>query len=42
MKYDYIINLKEGKTLPNLLIYNLLARELDILRDYLDNSLKKG
>jgi hypothetical protein len=31
IEYNYIINLKEGKTPPNLLIYNLSARELDIL-----------
>jgi hypothetical protein len=41
IEYNYVINLKEGKMLSNLLIYNLLARELDILWDYLDNLLKK-
>jgi hypothetical protein len=40
-EYNHAINLKKGKTPPNLPIYNLSARELDILRDYLDNSLKK-
>jgi hypothetical protein len=30
-KHNHAINIKEGKKVPNLPIYNLLRRELDIL-----------
>ena len=41
-KYDYIINLEEGKMLPQVPIYNLLQKELQILREYLESALKKS
>jgi hypothetical protein len=41
-EHDHAINLEDGKTLPQMPIYNLLQRELEILRAYLDSSLKKG
>lgn len=41
-EYDHAIELEEGKTPPNLPIYNLSRRELEILREYLENALEKG
>ena len=41
-EYDHAIDLEEGKTPPNLPIYNLSRKELEILREYLDSSLEKG
>ena len=38
---DYTINLINGKELPFGLFYNLLVKELIILREYLDNILTK-
>ena len=42
MEYNYIINLKEGKLLLNLFIYNLFCKELKILQEYFNSLLKKG
>ena len=39
---DHVIKIKLGKTLPHLPIYNLLANELKILKEYINTSLKKG
>jgi hypothetical protein len=41
-EWDYAIELEDSKTLLHILIYNLSQRELAILREYLDSSLKKG
>jgi transposase InsO family protein len=40
--HDHAIDIEEGKTIPNLPIYNLSRRELDILREYLDTAQEKG
>ena len=42
MKYNYIIDLKEGKLPLNFFIYNLSCKELEILQEYLNSLLKKG
>ena len=41
MEYNYIINLKEGKVLLNLFIYNLFYKELKILWEYFNSLIKK-
>ena len=41
-EYDHAIDLEEGATPPQLRIYNLSQKELEILRQYLDDSLEKG
>ena len=41
-KYDYTIDLEEGQTPPQMPIYNLSQKELQILREYLDSTLDKG
>jgi transposase InsO family protein len=41
-EYDHSIDVEEGKKIPNLPIYNLSRRELDILRDYLAEAQEKG
>ena len=40
--YDHAIEIEEGKKIPNLPIYNLSGRELEILRDYLATAQEKG
>jgi hypothetical protein len=40
--HNHAINIKEGKTIPNLPIYNLSRQELDILREYLNTAQEKG
>jgi hypothetical protein len=40
--FDHAINIEEGRKIPNLPIYNLSRRELDILREYLDTAQEKG
>lgn len=40
--YDHAIDVEDGQKVPNLPIYNLSQRELEILRDYLDSALDKG
>jgi hypothetical protein len=40
--YDHAIETEEGKKIPNLLIYNLSSRELEILREYLATAQEKG
>ena len=42
LKYNYIIDLKEGKLPLNLFIYNLFCKELEILQKYFNNLLEKG
>ncbi len=42
MEYNYIIDLEEGKQPLNLPIYNLSHKELEILQEYLNNTLEKG
>ena len=42
LEYNYIINLKEGKVLLNLPIYNLSYKELKILQEYLNSLIEKG
>jgi hypothetical protein len=37
-----LINIVEGAKVPNLLIYNLSRKELDILREYLNTAQEKG
>ena len=41
-KYNYTINLEEGKTPLQMPICNLLQKELQILQEYLESALKKG
>ena len=41
-KYDYAIDLEEGQTPPQMPIYNLSQKELQILQEYLDSALNKG
>jgi hypothetical protein len=41
-EHDHAIDIEEGARVPNLPIYNLSRRELDILREYLDKALDKG
>ena len=41
-EHDHTIDLEEGKTPPQMPIYNLSQRELEILREYLNSSLQKG
>ena len=41
-KYDHAIKLETGKMPPQMPIYNLSQKELQILREYLDNVLAKG
>ena len=41
-EYDHAIDLKEGKTPPQVPIYNLSQKELQILREYLESAFKKG
>ena len=41
-KYDHMIDLEEGKTPPQMPIYNFLQKELQILWEYLESALKKG
>jgi hypothetical protein len=41
-EHDHAIDLEEGKMPPNLPIYNLSRRELEILREYLDSATEKG
>jgi hypothetical protein len=40
--HDHAIDIEEGAKVPNLPIYNLSRKELDILREYLDKALEKG
>jgi hypothetical protein len=40
--YDHAIDTEEGKKIPNLPIYNLSGRELEILREYLETAQEKG
>ena len=42
MEYNHIINLKKGKLLLNLFIYNFFCKELEILQEYLNSLLEKG
>jgi len=39
---NYIINLEKGQEVLYGLLYNLLAKKLKILKEYLDNALAKG
>ena len=41
LKYNYAINLEEGKQLLNLSIYNLSYKELKILQEYLNGLLER-
>jgi hypothetical protein len=41
-EYDHAIEIEEGKKIPNLPIYNLSGRELEILREYLAAAQEKG
>lgn len=41
-EFDHAIDLEEGKVPPNLPIYNLSQKELEVLRKYLDSALVKG
>ena len=41
-EHDHAIDLEAGKMPPQLLIYNLSQKELQILYEYLDNTLAKG
>ena len=41
-EHDHAIDIEEGMKIPNLPIYNLSGRELDILRDYLGTAQEKG
>jgi len=41
-KYNYAIDLEEGKTLLQMPLYNLLQKELQILQKYLKSAFKKG
>ncbi|UPX20316.1 uncharacterized protein EKO05_0010552 [Ascochyta rabiei] len=41
-EYDHSIDIKAGAKVPNLPIYNLSRRELDILREYLEAAQEKG
>ena len=38
---NYTIDLKEGQKVLYKLLYNLLAKELEVLKEYLDNTLVK-
>jgi len=40
--FDYTIDLILSKTAPHIPIYNLLQRELTLLKEYLNSALKKG
>jgi len=40
--YDLKIPLQEGTTPPLLPVYNLSPLELDVLRKYIDDNLRKG
>ena len=42
LKYNYAINLEEGKQPLNLPIYNLSRKELEILWEYLSSVQEKG
>ena len=42
IEYDYAIELKPGTNPPYRLIYNLLEKELVVLRDHLKEVLRKG
>ena len=42
MEHDHAIELKPGTNPPYKLIYNLLEKELVVLRDYLNKVLRKG
>jgi len=39
---DYAIDLEEGREVLYRLLYNLLAKELKVLREYLNNALAEG
>ncbi|OTA92672.1 hypothetical protein M434DRAFT_74214, partial [Hypoxylon sp. CO27-5] len=39
---NHAINLKKGKKPPFNLIYLLVKKELKILKEYINNTLKKG
>jgi hypothetical protein len=41
-EYNHAIEIKEGKKILNLPIYNLSGRELEILREYLAAAQEKG
>jgi hypothetical protein len=41
-EYDHAIEIEEGKKIPNLPIYNLSGRELEILQEYLAAAQEKG
>ena len=41
-EYDHAIDLEPGKTPPNLPIYNLSNKELEILRDYIATVTERG
>lgn len=41
-EHDYTINLIPNKSPPHLLIYNLSAKELEILREYIQKAIVKG
>jgi hypothetical protein len=40
--YNHAIATKEEKKIPNLPIYNLSSRELEILQEYLATAQEKG
>jgi len=39
---NYTIDLEEGREVLYRLLYNLLAKKLKVLREYLNNALAKG
>jgi len=41
-EHDHAINLMPDKSPPHLLIYNLSAKELKILREYIEKAMAKG
>ena len=41
-EHDHAIDIEPGKTPPNMPIYNLSARELEILKEYLETAQDKG
>ena len=41
-EYDHAIEIEEGSRVPNLPIYNLSQKELDILQEYLVTAQEKG
>lgn len=41
-EYDHAIEVEEGAKIPNMPIYNLSSRELEILREYLETAQERG